>query len=72
MSRKDGGSAFPETVLSGSGGDYFPSSEGGMALRDYFASAAMQGILARGEAGTVRVAEIAYKYADEMLKERES
>ena len=47
---------------------------GGMSLRDYFAAAALQGILAcqenmgRDDAGW---AVIAYSLADAMLKERE-
>ena len=44
----------------------------GMTLRDYFASAALQGMLAATpEAGRIATSELAYLYADAMLKERE-
>jgi len=43
----------------------------GMTLRDYFAAAALQGVLSSGKVINAEgVAETAYKYADEMLKER--
>jgi hypothetical protein len=43
----------------------------GMALRDYFAAKAMQGLLANDSDPLFeRVAEWAYDIADEMLKER--
>ncbi|MBU3748765.1 MAG: hypothetical protein FGM36_16060 [Burkholderiaceae bacterium] len=42
----------------------------GMTLRDYFAAKAMQGLLTRLK-GTDGVADMAYRYADAMLKARE-
>jgi len=42
----------------------------GMNLRDYFAAAAMQGMLAR-ERVVSKTATLAYAYADEMLAARE-
>jgi hypothetical protein len=45
----------------------------GMDLRDYFAAAALQGILAHPETGVNPdpIIIAAYKFADEMLKQRE-
>ena len=58
----------------------FPSGQygGGMALRDYFASSAMQGIIASTEGIGLEINERhieivvnkAYMYADTMLKQR--
>ena len=42
----------------------------GMTLRDYFATAAMQGLIARG-VGPESIPRLAYEYADKMLKERD-
>jgi hypothetical protein len=46
----------------------------GMTLRDYFAAKAMQGILTDAEIamGISEIAELAYKYADAMMKAREA
>lgn len=46
------------------------SVHGGMTLRDYFAAKAMQSLVSI--AGPIEGAETAYKWADAMLKERES
>ena len=70
------------------GGPAFPSSEwdaqyertfntGGMTLRDYFAAKNMQGLIRYGpwtseDADMKRIAELAYKQADAMLKAREA
>jgi len=66
-----GGSAFPYTVANGA-----KSVDPGMTLRDYFAAKAMQGLLAslQEEDGIdyVWVTRCAYRYADDMLKARES
>jgi hypothetical protein len=46
-----------------------------MTLRDYFAAKALQGLIGTGtERGMIydRVAEVAYMYADAMLKAREA
>jgi len=42
-----------------------------MDLRDYFAAAALQGILACDYSVDEEPAVLAYQYADEMLKARE-
>ena len=53
-------------------------SQEGMKLRDYFANSAMQGIInsfspsdSCKDANHIWTAEMAYKFADAMLKERE-
>lgn len=45
----------------------------GMTIRDYFAAAALQGMLACPEESceAVMISEEAYKYADAMLKARQ-
>jgi hypothetical protein len=44
-----------------------------MTLRDYFAAAAMQGMLAAGEGySTTELCEYAYDVADEMLSRRDA
>ena len=48
--------------------------ETGMTLRDYFAAAALTGLLTDPDAffiNTIKVAGLAYQYADAMLKVRE-
>jgi len=63
----DGGSAFPHETHNG--------YDSGMTLRDYFAAAALQGVLSNHEAyfdsGKER-AEFCYIVANLMLKARES
>jgi hypothetical protein len=67
----DGGQAFPFRDADGEGGFMtFP----GMTLRDYFAAAAMQGLLSSPDGGPddwQRVADAAYEAADAMLSARE-
>lgn len=67
----DGGPAFPQ-----SGGVLqleSPLPLQGMTLRDYFAAAALQGILARGQSLSSKRDEVveAFQYSDAMLKARE-
>jgi hypothetical protein len=63
----DGGPAFPRT-----GADGHTSPQSGMTLRDYFAAAALQGLIANGECPTWDDdAKAAYAAADAMLKARE-
>lgn len=79
MARDDGGAAFPRPMggyLTKSGHRYNYGAQG-MSLRDYFAAAALQGLLAAPDPiGTdarnhsVRAAAWAYELADAMLAER--
>ena len=64
----DGGPAFPRT-----GADGHTSPQSGMTLRDYFAAAALQGLLADNGGGGSWDSDAlnAYKAADAMLKARE-
>lgn len=78
MSKPDGGSAFPlaERII------FSASACQGMSLRDYFASAALQGIMANGgpanlhdlangtRGGSVEVTA-AYVLADAMIAQRD-
>lgn len=71
---KTGGPAFPEVRIR-NGDNYNAPIKiyyGGMTLRDYFAAKALQGMLTnpdyRGSAS--ENVEGAYRFADEMLKER--
>jgi hypothetical protein len=64
----DGGPAFPTTKPL----DYWGDPNQGLSMRDYFAAAALQGIIAaHGNESNERVAaEYAYGYADAMIAER--
>ena len=66
----DGGSAFPSPPSQHSNGFY--STGEGMTLRDYFAAAALQGILAVGGFNWDDDSKNAFKAADAMLKAREA
>jgi hypothetical protein len=70
----DGGPAFPVSPPPTIPNGYYYHAEAGMTLRDYFAAAALQGLLASpdtvGTAGFVAYAYHAYQYADAMLAER--
>lgn len=71
----DGGPAFPHKRQIRCNGEVIDSEmEPGMSLRDYFAAAALQGILADGyqTKSWGGHAECAYQAADAMLKARES
>ena len=68
----DGGPAYPACNEANVNGTM------GMSLRDWFASQALQGILAGGFANTVphdavdhEASFYAYKYADEMMAQRD-
>ena len=73
ISINDGGQAFPhkrQIRCNGEVIDYV--MESGMTLRDYFAAAALQGILSEGGGPTWDVdAKCAYAAADAMLAARE-
>lgn len=74
MSKNNGGPAFPRAGFSGPGG--FGRPENGMTLRDYFAAKAVSAVWNRlsdmpADEAADFTAELAYKIADAMLKERE-
>ena len=73
QSINDGGPAFPRTVTINDGIDGFTERKNnGMTLRDYFAAAALQGLLASQSEGLfTEFATHAYQLADAMLKARE-
>jgi hypothetical protein len=75
----DGGPAFPLQSI----GPEFQPGYSGMTLRDYFAAAALQGILSGADRSTVKYLEnmrypagemssAAYNIADAMLKAKEA
>ena len=64
----DGGTAFP---IQHSVEYAAPNASPGMSLRDYFAAAALQGLLASGHFGEKDLAETCFLYADDMLAQRE-
>jgi hypothetical protein len=68
----DGGPAFPIQPFRQPNGD-FDWGRDGMSLRDYFAAAALQGVLANPARfdGWTESAERAYRFADAMLAKRE-
>lgn len=72
--RNNGGPAFPTPCVNGGNGEYWQSTVDGMSLRDYFAAAALNGLLSAGGARTDSAAgsnvRWAWGYADAMLKER--
>lgn len=74
MSKDNGGPAFSGTYSARSDqgrGPVVEMHDKGMSLRDYFAAKAMQGRLAvSGYVDFDQGAEMAYKMADAMLKER--
>lgn len=69
--RFTGGAAFPWSIDNGES----IKGEKGMTLRDYFATKAMQGMLAActgwSEQEQARLAKCSYMMADAMLKARE-
>lgn len=73
---KDGGAAFPvppERLNNFNGDPHWSFPNPGMSLRDYFAAAAIQGMLASSSPGQFSEADYAgaaYAQADAMLAER--
>lgn len=68
-----GGSAFPaQPIFRYPDGTEIGTVQGGMTLRDYFAAAALKGMLIQGMTEETGVAHFAYLYADAMLKTREA
>jgi hypothetical protein len=74
---KDGGPAFPQPPCPDCGTQHAPEHVPGMSLRDYFAAKALNGMLAsdssvdRTKVNKAKWAEVAYEFADAMLKARE-
>ena len=71
MSNKGGGPAFPRTCTSHNGDLHW--SDGGMTLWDYFAAAALTGVLTADPDDLLTVEQTAVlsaKIADAMLAER--
>jgi len=65
---KDGGAAFPGTKEVG-----YPDYAPGMSLRDWFAGKAMAAIIAHyGVYELNEDADIAYEYAEKMLRARKA
>ena len=64
MKPDDGGSAFPLTAETAVGWH-------GLSKRDYFAAAALTGLLATGNYNVLNcnTAKLSYEYADDMLAE---
>ena len=72
MSNTDnGGAAFPHLPYSQSSTQWSDGSQG-MTLRDYFAAAALTGLISTGNYGllTSQCSAVAYNYADAMLAAR--
>ena len=79
---KDGGPAFPTVATATTHGFYADGqpcmthygSRSGISVRDYFAAAALQGMLSNSERGATwqQFAQAAYSCADAMLKAREA
>ena len=71
----DGGPAFPGEQGHIPDGTWNQTWESGMSLRDYFAAAALQGMLSHADDfrkfSPQSYAIDAYKYADAMLRARE-
>lgn len=68
-----GSPAFPQVDYKQplEGGAHIMTIHGGMTLRDYFASKAIQGLLASTKVMDIRIiADDAYAIADAMLKAR--
>ena len=68
--------AFPVAGYPGDDKSPKVKPNSGMGMRDWFAGRALEGILANPEemameAPSEEIAQIAYKFADAMLKERE-
>lgn len=70
--------AFPTNIAVGVAGDVYDSSwngEEGLTMRDHFAGQALIGLLASSgpsDFNADSVAEAAHRYADAMLKARQS
>lgn len=63
--------AFPAPEFLKAGDAVLMANQRGMTLRDYFAAAALQGIMVNGSSNE-RSANLAYEHADFMLKAGQS
>lgn len=82
MSDKDGGPAFPHEVPEDLNGRWSRHFVAGMTLRDYFAAAALTGLVSRGEKEYYLgngfrekgnyIQDTAYRLADAMIFAREN
>ena len=73
MSMKDGGPAFAAGAYEHNSGGYLAWQDG-MSLRDYFAAKALPACIAAAlntSLSELQVSELAYNFADAMLKARE-
>lgn len=73
MSMKDGGPAFAAGAYEHNSGGYLAWQDG-MSLRDYFAAKALPACIAAAlntSLSELRISELAYNFADAMLKARE-
>ncbi len=67
----EGGYAFPRAATETNNPNMFFEPQEGMTLRDYFAAAALQGILANPiDVRPETVVKASYEYADAMLAAR--
>ena len=76
MNCPDGGPAFPSPhVVADANDPAFKAGAPGLSLRDFFAAAALQGMLAHPMtdwgSDLQHKPELAYRYADRMLQARE-
>jgi hypothetical protein len=72
---KDGGPAYPRSAVLNHDGTTYHNAADGMALRDWFAGQALNGIIAHpgmepDDASKKGYAMLAYEYADAMIAER--
>ena len=82
MAEKDGGPAFPGVATECGACGHHHTRKDGLSLRDYFAAAALTGLLAKGDpeyqpgegyrAVGKYIQDKAFKIADSMLAARES
>lgn len=82
MSKETGGPAFPRIAPTGYVKDdpdelFWERQRNGMTLRDWFAGQALKGIISakiheeKGEDGVRLATELAFRFADAMLRQRE-
>jgi hypothetical protein len=76
MAKVNNHPAFPVQAYAGDANSPKVRPNSGMGMRDWFAGRALEGILANPEdeamdASPEEIAQLAYKFADAMLEERE-